>query len=98
MGKANAEELEIEVGGMIFNGYKVDVGNPHFVHFVDELNIESLEKHGAIIENSKYFPNKTNVEFVKVLNKSLISMLVWERGVRKNFGMWNWCLCCQCCF
>ena len=76
-------------------GIKSIHGNPHFVCFRDYLSVEELEKYGPIIETYKIFPEKTNVEFVKILNLSKIQMLVWERGVRKNFGMWNWCLCSQ---
>lgn len=68
-------------------------GNPHFVCFVNDLSIEYLEKYGPIIENYKYFLDKTNVEFVKIINYSRIKMLVWERGVRKNFGLWYRCMC-----
>ena len=44
------------------------------------------EKEGNVIENYKYFPNKTNVEFVKVINKNKIKMIVWERGVGRTLG------------
>lgn len=85
MGEASlGESLQINIDGKIFNGYKVDVGNPHFVCFMNELSIQELEKYGSIIENYKYFPEKTNVEFVKVLNLSRIEMLVWERGVGRT--------------
>ena len=45
-----------------------------------------LEMVGPIIENYKYFPNKTNVEFVQILDKKRIKILVWERGVGRTLS------------
>ena len=62
------------------------MGNPHAIYFtnnVDEINIEDI---GEKIENYKYFPNKTNVEFVQIINKGNIKMRVWERGVGETLG------------
>ena len=44
---------------------------------MDDIPVETL---GAKIENSKYFPEKTNVEFIRVVNDSTLKMRVWERG------------------
>lgn len=54
--------------------------------FQNDLSIEELEKYGPMIENYKYFPEKTNVEFVKVWNSNRIQMLVWERGVGRTLA------------
>ena len=56
------------------------MGNPHCVVFTDDLTDENLQKWGPMIERSEYFPKKTNVEFVKVLNEHEAQMRVWERG------------------
>jgi hypothetical protein len=53
--------------------YPVLIGNPHAVCFVDNLKEFDVQKYGKIIENHKYFPQKTNVEFVKIEN----SLLPW---------------------
>ena len=39
-----------------------------------------MHQIGPTIENHKFFPNKTNVEFIKILNENKIQMRVWERG------------------
>ena len=93
---SESEVLEIFLENKNFKGYKVFAGNPHFVCFIDNLSVQELEKYGPIIEHYKYFTQTTNVEFVKILNSSRIKMLVWERGVRKNFIMWNRCMCSEC--
>jgi diaminopimelate epimerase len=55
------------------------VGNPHTVLFVDNFDFEWREL-GRIIENCRYFPRRTNVEFVKVVNRSRVILNDWERG------------------
>ncbi|ADP77799.1 diaminopimelate epimerase [Methanothermus fervidus DSM 2088] len=59
----------------------VNVGNPHTVIFVDEVSRDYAEKIGPVIENHPIFPERTNVNFVKVLNPNEIKMITWERGV-----------------
>lgn len=58
----------------------VSMGNPHCVIFTDENTLESAKKYGPEIEKHPYFPEKTNVEFVKIISKSEIEMCVFERG------------------
>lgn len=62
-------------------GYAVNIGNPHLVFLVDELDLEFMQKHGNRLIAHWLFPNKTNVEMVKIHNEQLIEMLVCERGV-----------------
>lgn len=80
------ECLEIKVEDREYLGYPISMGNPHFVIFVDDLNKVNLCKDGKVIEDYKYFPDKTNVEFVKIINKNKIKMQVWERGVGRTLG------------
>ena len=97
MGEVVADgEEEIELDSITLKGYKMLTGNPHFVCFRESLYVQELEKYGSIIENYKYFPEKTNVEFVKILSFSRVQMLVWERGVRKNAILWYRCMCSKC--
>lgn len=68
----------------IFNS--VSVGNPHTVCFVNDFETVNINEFGQIVENYKYFPKKTNVEFVKVENRKKINVKVWERGVGRTLG------------
>ncbi len=61
-------------------GTAINVGNPHVVFFVDEINNFDIEKIGPQIENHKLFPEKCNVTIAKVKSKNLIKVKVWERG------------------
>lgn len=58
----------------------VSMGNPHAVIFTDCIESIPLEKVGPLLENNEHFPQKTNIEFVQVLDKNLLRMRVWERG------------------
>ncbi|MHA2287212.1 MAG: diaminopimelate epimerase [Promethearchaeota archaeon] len=72
----------------IFKFTAVSTGNPHAVIFSkDVINDNDLKKYGAAIESNVLFPNKTNVEFVKVLSKDEAVLRVFERGV----GITNSC-------
>ena len=61
-------------------GTAVNVGNPHIIFFVDNIEDYDLKKIGPEIENHKYFPEKCNVTLAKVITKNLIKVRVWERG------------------
>ena len=61
-------------------GTSINVGNPHVIFFVDNIEDYDLKKIGPEIENHKYFPEKCNVTLAKVINKNLIKVKVWERG------------------
>jgi len=61
-------------------GTAINVGNPHVIFFVDNIEDYDLEKIGPEIENHEYFPEKCNVTLAKVINKNLIKVKVWERG------------------
>ena len=95
MGKANFVAKQVPVnfpkeecinepvtfGGKEFRINCVSVGNPHCVVLRDELNQEELLKYGPIIETDKMFPNRTNVQFAHVVNRNLVEIKIWERGV-----------------
>lgn len=78
----NQEKVKID----IFDTYSVSIGNPHTVCFVENVDKLDINKYGTLIENYKYFPNKTNVEFVKILNNTTINTRVWERGVGETLS------------
>ncbi len=63
-----------------FGGTALNVGNPHVIFFVDEIENFDIGKIGPQIENLKIFPEKCNVTIAKVVNKNLIKVKVWERG------------------
>jgi diaminopimelate epimerase len=66
--------------------WEVNIGNPHAVIFADDLTAVDLAEVGPQIENHPHFPNRTNVEFVKIISKTEIELLVWERGAGETLA------------
>lgn len=64
----------------------VSMGNPHAVLFLEDLEGLAIETLGSALENHELFSNRTNVEFVKVIDKSTIEMRVWERGTGETLA------------
>ena len=75
----------IEVDGQVWEGTCVSMGNPHVVLFVDDVATMDLESIGPKFENHKMFPNRTNTEFVKVIeNRQGIQISAVEEIAYKN--------------
>lgn len=66
--------------GLLKSPVAVNVGNPHAVFFVQQLEDVPLEKFGPVIETHPLFPEKTNVEVVRIDSPAALTMRVWERG------------------
>jgi diaminopimelate epimerase len=56
------------------------IGNPHCVLLMEEVTEELAKRLGPQIENDARFPNRTNVQFLKVLGRNDIKIEIWERG------------------
>ena len=56
------------------------MGNPHCVVFTDNISKEQACQLGPMIESHELFPNKINVQFVKVVDNHNIQIEIWERG------------------
>ena len=82
--KLDTKNLKIEIvdkyDNKLIGGIAVNVGNPHIVFFVNDIESFDLRKIGPEIENHKLFPEKCNVTLAQVINKNLIKVKVWERG------------------
>ena len=90
MEKVVSENLKLKDKEFKFTA--VSMGNPHAVIFVDEITDELVFDYGSKIEVCDVFPERTNVEFVQVVDKNHVNMRVWERGTGET-------LCCGtgCC-
>lgn len=58
----------------------VSMGNPHAIIFVEDTKSVDIEKAGPLFEHHVIFPERTNTEFIHVVNRNVIEMRVWERG------------------
>ncbi len=64
----------------------VSMGNPHAITIVENTKEFDVEKYGKVLEVDKAFPNKTNVEFIEIVDKNNIKMRVWERGAGETLA------------
>jgi diaminopimelate epimerase len=69
----------------------VSMGNPHAVVFVEDVEHFPIEQIGPYFENHERFPNRTNTEFVKVLDRHTVQMRVWERGTGETLACGTGC-------
>ena len=70
----------INVNGTEYRMTGVSMGNPHAVVYVEDVKGLDIETIGPAFENHERFPNRVNTEFVKVLDRNIVEMRVWERG------------------
>ena len=61
-------------------GTAVNVGNPHIIFLVNQVDNFDIRKIGPNIENHKIFPEICNGTIAQVIDKNLIKVKVWERG------------------
>lgn len=75
----NTLRMDYSFGGFSHPG-AVNVGNPHVVFFVPDAETVPLAEIGPKIEHDPLFPQRINVEFAQVIDRTQIRMRVWERG------------------
>ena len=84
MGKPILEDEKIPFKGERkienFKINPVSMGNPHCVIFTEDNPMDMAVKYGPDLEKHSFFPEKTNVEFVKIISPKEIEMAVYERG------------------
>ena len=68
------------VQGEILRFCAATIGNPHCVVLREEVSEGEARKFGPAIETDALFPNRTNVQFMKVLDRRNIQIEIWERG------------------
>lgn len=70
----------IKIKDRVFTYYLANVGNPHCVILLDNINDSLAKEYGSFIENDARFTNRTNVQFVNVIDRTTIKIEIWERG------------------
>jgi carbamoyl-phosphate synthase large subunit len=70
----------LTVAGKEYAATCLAVGNPHCVVFSKFVDKEPVEIIGTLFENNKVFPNRTNTEFVRIVDSHELKMRTWERG------------------
>jgi len=76
----------LPVGGEVHSVTVSSMGNPHCSLFVNQFSDVDWEHLGNQIESHLFFPDRTNVEFIRVRSRNEIEVRFWERGVGKTFS------------
>ena len=71
---------KMDVNGRSLEFCAATIGNPHCVLLKSEISAVEAKELGPLIENESRFPNRTNVQFMKILDRSNIQIEIWERG------------------
>jgi diaminopimelate epimerase len=79
-------EVPLAVDGQTLRVSTVSMGNPHAVIYVGDPEAAPVERWGSIIEHHPAFPNRVNVEFVRVLDRRRIAQRTWERGAGETLA------------
>ncbi len=78
--------IPIEAAGQTVYITAVSMGNPHGVVFVPEVASLDLPAIGPAFEHHPLFPERTNTEFVQVIDRNTLKMRVWERGAGETLA------------
>lgn len=81
----------IEVNGQVYRMTCVSMGNPHAVVFIDDIIDFDIEAIGPYFEKHTRFPERTNTEFVRIVDRSHVQMRVWERGTGETLACGTGC-------
>jgi len=78
-------ELSLDGSGQVVLS-SASMGNPHAVIVVDDVDAAPVHALGACVENHEAFPNRVNVEFIEVVDRSRIRQRTWERGTGETLA------------
>jgi diaminopimelate epimerase len=93
-GEVLNKELEILGGTEIVNC--VNLGNPHCVLFKEKITEKLVRELGSVIEVHHAFPNRINIQIVKVLDSANIKIEIWERGAGYTLASGTSCSAASC--
>ncbi len=80
-------DYPLNINKRVYNVTILSMGNPHTIVFLDSFPSSfELQQIGKEIESHAFFPNRTNVEFVKIIDRNNIEVLFWERGVGETLS------------
>ena len=80
----DTRHIELQIGPidkpLLHSPSVVNVGNPHCIFWVDDLDVVDLSKAGPMLENHPLFPERANISLAKVVARDHVLLKVWERG------------------
>jgi diaminopimelate epimerase len=76
--------IELQVGPIdapvLHSPSVANMGNPHAIFWVDDINAYDLERFGPLLENHPIFPDRANITLAHIVDRDHITMRTWERG------------------
>lgn len=85
-GRSPILDYPVEVAGRKLALSFVNMGNPHAVCFVDDVDGFPLRELGPLVEHHPLFPQRVNFEIVKVVDRGRLQARVWERGAGETLS------------
>jgi diaminopimelate epimerase len=79
-------DVPLAIEGETLRVSSVSMGNPHAVIYVEDVDGAPVERWGRVIEHHPAFPNRVNVEFVRVRDRGRIAQRTWERGTGETLA------------
>ncbi|MEM7303896.1 MAG: diaminopimelate epimerase [Pseudomonadota bacterium] len=83
---SNKEIHYLQFGERQIEFFVVSMGNPHAVIFVDDVEQAQVKEIGSLLETDSRFPNRTNVQFVQIIDRNNINQRIFERGVGETLA------------
>ena len=81
---ADTTGIELQIGPIdapvLHTPSVVNVGNPHCIFWVDDVERFDLGRSGPLLENHPIFPDRANITLAQVISRDHIKIRVWERG------------------
>ncbi len=76
--------IELQIGPIddpvLHSPSVVNVGNPHAIFWVEDVDVHALERFGPLLENHPIFPDRANISLAHVVSRKRIVLRTWERG------------------
>ena len=76
--------IELQIGPiddpLLHSPSVVNVGNPHAIFWVDDVEVHDLERFGPLLENHPIFPERANISLAHVVSRARVILKTWERG------------------
>jgi diaminopimelate epimerase len=80
----DTRRIELQIGPIddpvLHSPSAVNVGNPHCIFFVDDVEAHDLARFGPMLEHHPLFPERANISLVQVLGPAHVKIRTWERG------------------
>jgi diaminopimelate epimerase len=81
---ADTRCIELQIGPIdnpiLHSPSAVNMGNPHAIFWVEDVNAYDLARIGPMLENHPIFPERANISLARVVSRDAITLRVWERG------------------